>query len=364
MRKFLQLDWIILTAVFLLIVIGLMALFSISTVDNKLDLIYFNKQVIALLIGIVAMFLFSFYDYRTFNSYSTKLYFLSILILIGLFFLGVTVRGTTGWIGFSKFNVQPVEIVKIIIIIFLASFLSKKKNELQNYIKIIASIILISIPVFLIIKQPDFGSSLVIVGIWLIMLLVSGISKKSIIVLFLFLSVLSSGGYFILKDYQKDRIATFINPQNDPLGSGYNVIQSVVAVGSGGVFGKGLGHGSQSQLNFLPEKHTDFIFAVLAEELGLVGSGIVLILFLVIFYRLEETAKLARDNFGYLIVVGVMAMIIVQVFINIGMNIGIAPVTGVPLPFVSYGGSSLVSVLASLGLIQSVYIRRIKTLDQ
>ena len=157
------------------------------------------------------------------------------------------------------------------------------------------------------------------------MLLVSGISRKSIIALFLFLAVLSSGGYFILKDYQKDRITTFINPQNDPLGKGYNVIQSMVAVGSGGVFGKGLGHGSQSQLSFLPEKH---------------------------------------NNFGYLIVVGVMAMIVIQVFINVGMNIGIAPVAGVPLPFVSYGGSSLVSILASLGLIQSVYVRRIKILDQ
>lgn len=363
MRKFLQLDWIMLTAVFLLVAIGLMALFSISTVDNQLELLHFNKQIAAFLIGIVLMVILTFYDYRIFNSFSTKLYFISILVLAGIFFFGVTVRGTTGWIGFSKFNVQPVEIVKIIMIIFLASFLSKKKNELQSYIKVIASVVLVFVPVFLIIKQPDFGSSLVIMGIWLIMLLVSGISKKSILALFLFLAVLSSGGYFILKDYQKNRIATFINPQNDPLGSGYNVIQSMVAVGSGGVLGKGLGHGSQSQLNFLPEKHTDFIFAVISEELGLLGSGIVLLLFGVIFYRLKETARLARDNFGYLIVIGVMAMIIVQVFINVGMNLGIAPVTGVPLPFVSYGGSSLVSILASLGLIQSIYLRRAKTLD-
>jgi len=256
-----------------------------------------------------------------------------------------------------------VEIVKIVMIIFLASFLSKKKNELNNYVKISVSIVLVSIPVFLIILQPDFGSSLVIMGIWIVMLLVSGINKKSILALFIFLAILSSGGYFLLKDYQKNRIATFINPQADPLGSGYNVIQSMVAVGSGGVFGKGLGHGSQSQLNFLPEKHTDFIFAVLAEELGLLGSGIVLVLFAVIIYRLKETARLARDNFGYLIIVGVMAMIMIQVFINIGMNMGIAPVTGVPLPFLSYGGSSLVSVFLALGLVQGVYLKRIKTLD-
>ena len=272
-------------------------------------------------------------------------------------------RGTTGWIGFSSFNVQPVEIVKLIMVIFLASFLSKKKNELSNLVKIVASIVLVSIPVFLVIKQPDFGSSIIIMGTWIVMLLVSGINKKSIFVLFLIFIVTATGGYFLLKDYQKERIANFVNPQNDPQGSGYNVIQSMVAVGSGGIFGKGLGHGSQSQLNFLPEKHTDFIFAVLAEELGLLGSGIVLFLFGVILYRLKETARLARDNFGYLIVIGVMAMVLTQVFINIGMNIGLMPVTGVPLPFLSYGGSSLVSVLASLGLVQSVYLHRVKTLD-
>ncbi len=363
MKKFLQLDLVMLASVFLLVAIGLLTLFSISTVDNKLVLANFNKQLAALLIGVILMLGLSFYDYRILNTHSTKLYFLSIFVLASLLFLGITVRGTTGWIGFSKFNIQPVEIVKIVMVIFLASFLSKKKRELDNLVKIIVSIILVFLPVFLIIQQPDFGSSLVIMGTWLVMLLVSDINKKSILALFLFLAVITSGGYFLLKNYQKERIATFLNPQKDSLGSGYNVIQSMVAVGSGGIFGKGLGHGSQSQLNFLPEKHTDFIFAVLSEELGLLGSGIVLFLFAVIIYRLKETARLSRDNFGYLIVVGVMAMITIQVFINIGMNMGIAPVTGVTLPFLSYGGSSLVSVFLGLGLVQSVYLRRMKTLD-
>lgn len=363
MKKFLQLDWVMLAAIILLVAIGLLTLFSISTVDKQLNLTHFNKQIVAFLIGVALMLFFSFYDYRVLNSLSTKFYFLAIGILLIVFVLGVTVRGTTGWIGFSSFNIQPVEIVKIIMIIFLASFLSKKKIELSAFVKIIASVILVSIPVFLVIKQPDFGSSLIIIGTWVVMLLVSGIDKKSIATLFLIFAVAISGGYFLLKDYQKERIANFINPQKDPQGSGYNVIQSMVAVGSGGIFGKGLGHGSQSQLNFLPEKHTDFIFAVLAEELGLVGSGIVIFLFGVIIYRLKETARLARDNFGYLIVIGVMAMVLVQIFINVGMNIGMAPVTGVPLPLLSYGGSSLVSILASFGLVQSVYLRRIKTLD-
>jgi rod shape determining protein RodA len=174
--------------------------------------------------------------------------------------------------------------------------------------------------------------------------------------------IATTSGWFMLKDYQKDRLVNFVSPDNDPKGTGYNVIQSIIAVGSGGIWGKGLGHGSQSQLNFLPEKHTDFIFAVFSEELGFFGSGVVLGLFGLLIYRVKETARLARDNFGYLLAIGVIVMIFSQVLVNVGMNIGVAPVAGVPLPFLSYGGSSMVSVLASIGVIQSVYIRRIKAI--
>jgi rod shape determining protein RodA len=172
-----------------------------------------------------------------------------------------------------------------------------------------------------------------------------------------------SSSWFFLKDYQKDRIKNVLNPYNDPKGSGYNVIQSMVAVGSGGIFGKGLGHGSQSQLNFLPEKHTDFIFAVVAEELGFVGVFFVFSLFIILFYRIKETARLARDNLGYLLAVGVIAMLFLQILVNIGMNIGILPITGVPLPFLSYGGSSIVTTLAAIGIVQSVFLRKLKVLD-
>ncbi len=170
-----------------------------------------------------------------------------------------------------------------------------------------------------------------------------------------------SSSWFFLKDYQKERIISFIDPEKDPQGSGYNVIQAIIAVGSGGVFGKGLGHGSQSQLNFLPEKHTDFIFSVIAEEFGFAGALAVFILFGMIFWRIKETARMARDNFGYLIALGILAILFSQFFVNVGMNIGVLPVTGVPLPFLSYGGSSMVITLSSVGIIQSVYIRRLKT---
>jgi rod shape determining protein RodA len=363
LKNLFKLDWMVVASVFLLVAIGLTALYSVSTVDNSLNLGDFKKQVVALFLGIMLAVFFAFFDYRVLSAYSTKLYFGALALLGLVFVFGLRVRGATAWINLGAFNIEPVEIVKFIMIIFLASFLSKKKTELSIFWRIIGSIVLVSVPVFLIMKQPDFGSASVIVGIWGGMLLASGVNKKSIFVLLLVGIIGATSGWFLLKNYQKERIINFIEPTNDPLGTGYNVIQSTVAVGSGGLFGKGLGHGSQSQLNFLPEKHTDFIFAVIAEELGLFGALLVLGLYVFLLYRLRETARLARDNFGYLLSVGVVIMLFVQVLINVGMNIGVVPVAGVPLPILSYGGSSLVVVLASVGLVQSVYMRRIKTLD-
>jgi len=362
-KNFLKLDWINMATVFLLLALGLTALYSVSWVDNVLNLEHFNRQIVALILGLILATFFASFDYRLLSSYSTRFYFVTIAMLLAVFFLGTTVRGTTGWIGFENLRFQPVEIVKLIMIIFLASFLSKKKTELEMLPRIIASIVLVALPVYLVLKQPDFGSAAVIIAIWIGMLIASGINKKSLAIIFLVGVLAATSGWFILKNYQKARIINFVKPSNDPLGSGYNVIQSIVAVGSGGIFGKGLGHGSQSQLNFLPEKHTDFIFASIAEELGMIGSAIVLILYGTLLYRLKETARLARDNFGYLVVIGIIIMIFVQIFINIGMNIGIVPVAGVPLPLLSFGGSSLITILASLGIIQSVFTRRMKTLD-
>jgi rod shape determining protein RodA len=362
-KNFLKLDLVLGAAIALLLGVGILALYSISFSGNVLVTDHFYRQLEAAVVGIFLMLIFSFFDYRVLSAYSTKLYFAMLVILSLVLAFGTTVRGTTGWIGFANLHIQPVEATKIIMIIFLASFFSKKKTKLSENAKIAVSIILVFIPVFLILRQPDFGSAAVTAGIWGGMLLVSEISKKNICILFLAISVLLGGSYFFMKDYQKERLQNFINPANDPLGSGYNVAQSMVAVGSGGIFGKGLGHGPQSQLNFLPEKHTDFIFASIAEELGLVGALFVIFLFGVLLYRMKKTAHLARDNFGFLVVVGVIIMFFLQILINIGMNMGINPVAGVPLPLLSYGGSSLVTILISLGLVQSVYLRRIKALD-
>jgi len=364
MKSFLKLDWILLSAIFLLLAISLILLYSLSFGDYDLGFSNFKKQAVSIGIGLFFLFFFTFLDYRIFNFFSTKLYFVMIFFLGVVIFFGKTIRGTTGWIGISSYHIQPVEIAKLIIIIFLASFFSQKKSRLSHLSKMISSIVLLSFPIFLILKQPDFGSAAIVVFCWVIILSLSGVGRKILISILLTGSLIILPSWFLLKPYQKERIINFVQPENDPMGSGYNVIQSMVAVGSGKIFGKGLGHGSQSQLNFLPEKHTDFIFAVLAEELGFLGVFFILAIFGVIFWRIKEIGKLSRDNLGFLIIVGIMAMFFSQFLINIGMNIGAMPVVGITLPFLSYGGSSMVANLMAIGIVQSVYLRRIQNQEK
>ncbi len=355
LRTLFKLDWILLAIVALLLGVSLLALYSLSTAGG-VD--YFFRQLVFSGLGVSLMLFAAFLDYRHIEKYSTALYFITLVILFVVLLFGTTVRGTAGWLSFGAFQVQPVEIAKITLIIFLASFISKKKSELGEWTRLIASLLLSTAFIFLVLRQPDLGSSLVLAAIWGGMILASGLRAKHLLVLSVLGSLLLSGSWFVLEDYQKERINTFIHPESDPRGSGYNVLQAIVAVGSGGLTGKGIGYGSQSQLNFLPEKHTDFIFSVIAEELGLVGAFFIIGLYLALLYRVRRIGDFASDNFGYLVSVGVLVMLFVQITINIGMNVGLLPVTGLPAPLLSYGGSSLLSMLFALGLLLSVYQRR------
>ena len=355
LRTFFKFDWILVAVTVLLLGVSLLTLSSLSVAG---DVDYFLKQLIFVLLGLGIMLFTAFLDYRHIEKYSTALYFITAIILFSVLLFGASVRGTAGWLSFGVFQVQPVEVAKVTLIIFLASFISKKKSELGEWTRVIASLILSAVLIFLVLRQPDLGSSLVLAAIWGGMLFASGLRAKHLITLFLLGAVLVSSGWFALADYQKERINTFIHPESDPRGIGYNVLQAIVAVGSGGISGKGIGHGSQSQLNFLPEKHTDFIFAVIAEELGLTGAFFVIGLYLALLYRIKRIGDTAGDNFGYLVAVGVLVMFFSHIAINIGMNIGLLPVTGLPAPLLSYGGSSLFSMLFSLGLLLSIYQRK------
>lgn len=359
MRRFLEFDWLLFLSSLFLLGMGLLSLYSLSPVGEwSWGGSFFLRQVLFGSLGVLAMFFVASIDYRHIGRFSTPLYFLSLGALLLVVVFGRTVRGTAGWIEFGPFQFQPVEGAKIVLIIFLASFIAKKSSELGEWVRIIASFVLASALVFLVLKQPDLGSALVLSSVWAGMILVSGVRVKHVLVLAVLGVTVIVSGWFFLEDYQKSRIEAFIDPESDPRGSGYNVLQSMIAVGSGGLFGKGLGYGSQSQLNFLPEKHTDFLVAVIAEELGLFGLGVVIFAYGLLLYRIGKIAMRARDNTGYLIGIGVFTYFFFQISVNVGMNIGAIPVTGLPAPFLSYGGSSLLSSFVVLGLVLSVHRRR------
>lgn len=350
----LKLDWILITAVFLLLGIGLLSLYSISSSRQEESMSVFFRQCVFAAAGLTMMLFFMFFDYHYFRSYSKTIYFSALSLLTLVLLWGSTIRGTVGWIGTETFRVQPVEIAKLALVIFLASLISQKKMELGEAGMLVVSLIVAGLMIILVLRQPDLGSAAVLGGIWLGLAIVCGVKKKLFLIVAAGVIMLVFASWVHLADYQKARITSFIHPETDPQGSGYNVIQSKIAIGSGGITGKGIGHGTQSQLNFIPERHNDFIFAVIAEERGLFGALLVIFLFFVIFCRARIIALQAPDNFGYLLAAGILVFYFLQVMINVGMNIGIVPVAGISLPFLSYGGSFLIISLVSLGILLNI----------
>lgn len=349
-------DVFLFTSSILLLFLGLLMIYS-TTLSSPSNLM--PRQLIYSVIGLVVFFILAFFDYRDLKKTTWWLYLLIIIALVVVWFVGRNIRGSARWIDLGIFRIQPAEFAKLIMVIIMAKFLDQSGEKLKSFRYVILSGIYIAVPVILILIEPDLGSALVVFFSWFAMLMFSRMNKKHLIILITGILLVGALGWFFgLQEYQKTRVYTFINPSADPLGSGYNVLQSIIAVGSGGLFGRGVGRGFQSQLKFLPERQTDFIFASTAEELGLLGSLFILLMFGTLLYRIITTAQRSRDNFGMYLCLGVFFMLLVQVLINIGMNIGILPVTGIPLPFLSYGGSSLITTFASLGLVQSVVARQ------
>ncbi|MBI4117799.1 MAG: rod shape-determining protein RodA [Parcubacteria group bacterium] len=336
-------------------IFGLLAIYSVNLSLQDSDFLRFRRQIMFAGAGIILMFAVSFLNYRFLKSYSNLFYLALIGILMGVLFLGVTVRGTKGWIYIGSFGIQPVEFAKIFFIIFLSKFFASFVHEMDHWKYVVISCLSVLIPFALIILQPDFGSALVLWFLWIGLFLLSRFHLGNILkvgltgVLLFFVAWL-----FVFQDYQKDRIRSFLSPGSDPLGRGYNITQSVIATGSGRLFGRGIGFGSQSQLKFLPESQTDFIFAVIAEELGFVGIVLFFALILLMFYRIFLTARQCRDDFSLFLTISISLLFFYHFFVNISMNIGLLPVTGISLPFVSYGGSFLISCLLLIGILQSI----------
>ena len=317
----------------------------------------FKKQIILVCVGLVVMILFSFLNYRYLKNYSLPvllLYILSLLLL-GLTLFSQSVRSTNSWLIFGNYTFEPSELTKLCLIILTAKYFSQKHIYIYQFGHIIASGLYFVIPTALILKQPDLGSASILILIWAGLLVAAGINKKHLGFLLLVATILfSSAWFFVLKPYQKERVVSFFNQTEDPLGSGYNLIQSKIAIGSGSWFGNGLGHGSQATLGFLPEPHNDFILASFVEQFGFVGATTLLGVILFVVYRILNIGASSGFNFGKLFSVGLAIFIFSHVFISVGVNIGILPVTGLPLPFFSSGGSNLVSIMAGLGILQSI----------
>lgn len=351
-------DWLLWVVVFLLIAVGLATIYSIGKSNNIPSLSGFWRQLASVGIGLVFLFVLSFISFRIWKNYAFVFYSLGALFLVVVLFFGTEIGGTKGWLSIFGFTLQPVEFAKIFLVIFLAYYFSKNQNNIFSFKKILVSGALAGIYIILTLLQPDMGSALIMGLSWLGILFFIKTKKSHllIIILAIILAAVVSW-FFVLQDYQKTRITTFINPQADPLGSGYNVTQSVIAVGSGNLTGRGLGLGPQSQLNFLPTQETDFIFSVISEELGFVGAALIIVLFLILFWRLFNILRKCRQEaFGGIFIVGAIIMLFVQFLINVGMNIGVMPVTGLPLPFVSLAGTSMIVNLALIGVIQSILI--------
>lgn len=355
-----QFDFAIFLPAFLLTVIGLLVIFSIGSQSNPPDLTKFYKQLIFAGAGLLVFFILSATDYRTIKALGWIAYAAMVFLLVLVLFFGTEIRGTRGWfVLFDQNILQPIEISKPLFLIFLAKFFSDRHYGSLKLSTIFLSLFLTLIPALLGFLQPDFGSPFLFLVVWFGMIILLKAPKK--IIAGLFIMALLSGIFAWLvglEPHQKDRLLTFFNPSSDPLGRGYHVTQSIISVGSGQWFGRGLGLGPQSQLNFLPEQETDFIFAVIAEELGFVGSIVLLALYGIFFFRLLWIAMHSSDPFASFFSLSLLVLFSVQSFINIGMNIGMMPVTGIPLPFVSSGGSQLLASYISLGLLMSIAIRK------
>jgi rod shape determining protein RodA len=351
MRRF---DWLLVLAGFLLFSIGIAAIASVE-LSRGGHSAFVEKQLIALGLGLAVAILAARANYQIFRSYARIMYGVGVVSLIGLFVFGSTLNGTTGWYIIGGFAFQPVEIMKLGLILELGRYFADDAERPFAWREFFGSGARLALPAFLVLLQPDFGSALLLCGIWFIMAFFAGMRAQHVgTIVGILVGGFLIGWFALFASYQRERIMTFVNPASDPRGSGYNVTQALVAIGSGGIIGRGLGGGSQSQLRFLPESQSDFIFAVIGEELGFVGITLLFAGFLLLLSRMLLLAYRTRDFFGSYLVIGVLALFFMQILIHIGANLALMPATGIPLPLVSYGGTSLMLSLALLGMVESV----------
>ena len=360
-REWKNLDKVMLIVSFLIVCISLCIIGSATHINKgAINYDFVAKQGAAFVVDLMIILFFSRFDYAKLKKYAKPLYIINLLMLVAVMFVGTSALGAQRWIQLGPITLQPSEFSKLIMIICTASILSDRVGQLNTWRQVLPIGLYVGIPFLLVLKQPDLGTSLVFMAITFGMLFVGRIKMSLLRNVFLAGVVLAPVGWHFLKDYQKMRLTVFMNPNVDPLGSGYHIIQSKIAIGSGMLFGKGLFGGTQSQLNFLPENHTDFIFAVVGEELGFIGVTFLLLLYLIVLWRGVVTARDAGDTFGRLLATGITSMLAFHVLVNVGMTMGIMPVTGIPLPLMSYGVSSLTTNIMSIAILLNIERRKQK----
>ncbi|MBN2297283.1 MAG: rod shape-determining protein RodA [Deltaproteobacteria bacterium] len=351
-----NIDWGLICTTFAIIFIGLACLYSSAGVTNPP---IFYKQIIWIIIGTLVMAVVFIIDYRVLMYSAWPLYLFVIITLLLVLMFGREISGARRWISLGPMGIQPSELAKITVIIWMG-YWGENKKHIQGYgiRELIVPAFFILIPIVFILAEPDLGTAGIVAFIALVMFLLLGIKRSTLIVLsMLFISVMPFA-WMSLKEYQRLRILSFFDPSRDPLGSGYHAMQSKIAVGSGGFAGKGFLEGTQTQLRFLPEHHTDFIFSVVAEEWGFMGSTFLIVLYLILITKIISMGTKAKDRFGSMLCFGIAGYFTLHIFINIAMAIGIFPVVGVPLPFISYGGSFMLMNLICIGIILNISWRR------
>jgi len=363
-------DFTLFITTVLIIIYGLIILSSATNVTMARGgdhLVFVKKQSLWFLIGLASIAVILRLDYTSFLKYSKVIYVLNIALLVAVQFVGEEQKGAQSWIPIGPFYLQPSEFAKIAMVITFAVYLAKREGKLKHFRDLVPTFIFFGIPMGLIILQPDLGTALVFIAIYFGMLFVAGARPRNLIILILAGALLVGGiltaqlGFGLekpLKPYQLNRLTVFLDPYKDPRGAGYHVIQSLVSLGSGGPLGKGLYRGTQTQLNFLPEQKNDFIFSVVGEEFGFVGAMVLLVLFYIFVIRGIKIAMASKDMLGTLLATGIVSMIVFHLLVNIGMTAGIMPITGIPLPLFSYGGSSMLSNMIGVGILLNVYMRR------
>jgi len=393
----------------LLIFIGIMMIFSCTFSQQSREgddpLYYTKRQLIAFIIGAMGLAVFAYIDYSHLKNLAVPLYIISIFFLFIVIYKGFTILGAQRWLAIGPVSFQPSEIAKLTVLLTLGSYLEGKRGEIKGIVNLIAPLLILALPFILIFKQPDLGTAIILffifagmliwaeasnmllillitpilsivlrqyIYVWIIYLVGLALYMKNSRIRLLDLTAVMFGnigiGYAVsrfwgmLKEYQRQRLMAFLNPDFDPLGIGYHSLQAKIAVGGGGILGKGFMHGTQTQLSFIPQQFTDFIFSAIGEELGFIGAIIIIVLFTIIIYRAIVIANEARDFYGSIIAAGIAAMIGFQMFTNISMTLGLMPVVGVPLPFVSFGGTALIMDMCAIGILQSISMRRRKLL--